>query len=144
MNLVRIITEEQLQSAFKIREEVFVKEQGVPKDDEYDKYDTLQENCVHMLLIVKNQPVGTARVREVDGTGKLERICILPHMRNLGLGKEIVTYLEKIAIDMGLTDFKLHAQTQAQVFYGKLGYKKDSEVFIEDGIPHVLMKKTVR
>lgn len=143
MQLEKIVSEEQLQKAFKIREEVFVIEQGVPIHDEYDQYDSLEGDCVHILLYLTQQTVGTARVREVEGFGKLERICLLPQARNLGLGKEIVTYLEKIGIGMGLTRFKLHAQTQARGFYEKLGYNTASEVFIEDGIPHVLMTKTV-
>ena len=143
MKLIRIDKEEQLQEAFNIRKEVFVKEQGVPIEDEFDQYDSLQGNCIHILAYIENKPVGTARIRVVDGLGKLERICILPFYRKHGLGKEIVSYLEKVAIEMGINEFKLHGQTQVQHFYEKLGYVKSSEVFIEDGIPHILMKKSI-
>lgn len=85
--------------------------------------------------------VGTARLRDVEGVGKLERICVLKPYRNLGLGKIIVQELEVIAMEQQLKSVKLHGQTHAEGFYQNLGYETASAVFMEDGIPHVLMKK---
>jgi len=141
MNAKRITIDEDLRKAFYIRKEVFVKEQGVPLEDEFDEFDKLNGQCEHILVYYEEQPVGTGRVRWVDEFGKLERICILEHYRKFGLGKIIITALEEIAQERGTTRVKLHGQTQAQGFYKKLGYQTSSSVFIEDGIPHLLMTK---
>jgi len=130
-----------LKQAFTIRIEVFVKEQGVPLEDEFDEFDTLNGLSEHILVYYNEQPVGTGRVRWVDGIGKLERICILEPYRKFGLGKVIINALEEIAEEKGVSQVKLHGQTQAEVFYKKLGYQTSSSMFIEDGIPHILMIK---
>lgn len=141
MNSKRISTEHDLKKAFQIRKEVFVEEQGVPAEDEFDEFDTLNVFSEHILVYYNNQPVGTGRVRWVDGCGKLERICILEPYRKFGLGKIIIKTLEEIAEETGITQVKLHGQTQAEGFYKKLGYHTSSNIFIEDGIPHILMLK---
>ena len=109
--------------------------------DEFDQFDTLDGQCEHILVFHNEQPVGTGRLRTIDGVGKLERICILEPYRELGLGKVIIKTLETLAEDSGISKVKLHGQTQDEGFYRKLGYKTVSEVFIEDGIPHILMMK---
>ena len=141
MKATRISTYEELATAFQIRKEVFVKEQGVPIEDEFDQFDTLNGLCEHILVHYKDQPVGTGRIRFVDGVGKLERICILEPYRKFGLGKIIIQELEEIAEEQGVSQVKLHGQTQAEGFYLKLGYQTSSDVFMEDGIPHIIMRK---
>ncbi|MGX7631439.1 GNAT family N-acetyltransferase [Bacillus thuringiensis] len=133
-----------LETAFHIRREVFVKEQNVPLEDEFDTFDTFDEvgeKCKHILVYYNELPVGTGRIRFVNGTGKLERICILKDYRKYGLGKIIIQALEEIAREKESTKVKLHGQTQAEGFYKKLGYQTSSDVFMEDGIPHILMTK---
>lgn len=141
MSSKRISTESDLKKAFQIRKEVFVEEQGVPLEDEFDEFDTLNERCEHIMVYYNEQPVGTGRVRWVDGLGKLERICLLEPYRKFGLGKIIIKALEEIAEEKGITQVKLHGQTQAEGFYKKLGYHTSSNIFMEDGIPHILMLK---
>lgn len=141
MKAKRITIEEDLKKAFHIRKEVFVEEQGVPLKDEFDEFDKLNGHCEHILVYFEEQPVGTGRIRWVDEFGKLERICILEPYRKFGLGKVIITALEEIAQEKGATRAKLHGQTHAEGFYQKLGYKSSQSVFIEDGIPHLLMTK---
>lgn len=91
----RITAENDLQVALDIRKAVFIEEQHVSESDEFDQFDALGEQCQHVLVYHKNQPVGTGRVRIVDQTGKLERICILKPYRKYGLGKVIIGELEK-------------------------------------------------
>lgn len=141
MDSKRITLENDLQIAFTIRKEVFVKEQGVPLEDEFDEFDLLNGLAEHVLVYYHEQPVGTGRIRWVDGLGKLERICILEPYRKYGLGKVIIGTLEEIAAEKGVSQVKLHGQTQAEGFYEKLGYQKSSNMFMEDGIPHILMTK---
>lgn len=143
MKAKKIITEIDLKKAFNIRIEVFVKEQGVPLEDELDEFDTLNGSCDHILVYYNGEPVGTGRVRMVDEFGKLERICILEPYRKFGLGKIIITTLEEIALERGATKVKLHGQSQAQGFYKKLDYQTSSNEFMEDGIPHLLMTKNL-
>ncbi|MGM7722915.1 GNAT family N-acetyltransferase [Metabacillus sp. Hm71] len=141
MKVKRVTIDEDLRVAFAIRKEVFVKEQGVPLEDEFDQFDTLNGLCEHILVHYNEQPVGTGRIRFIDGVGKLERICILESYRKFGLGKIIIKALEEIAEERGASQVKLHGQTQAKGFYKKLGYRIASNIFMEDGIPHILMLK---
>ncbi|MES9739950.1 GNAT family N-acetyltransferase [Peribacillus frigoritolerans] len=134
-------TENDLKIAFHIRKEVFVEEQGFPLEFEFDEFDTLNALSEHILVYYNEKPVGTGRLRVVDGLGKLERICILEPYRKFGLGKIILKMLEEIAKEQGITQVKLHGQTQAEGFYKKLGYRTSSDVFMEDGGPHLLMIK---
>ncbi|MCP1490200.1 putative GNAT family N-acyltransferase [Peribacillus frigoritolerans] len=141
MDSKRITTENDLKIAFHIRKEVFVEEQGFPLEFEFDEFDTLNALSEHILVYYNEKPVGTGRLRVVDGLGKLERICILEPYRKFGLGKIILKTLEEIAKEQDITQVKLHGQTQAEGFYKKLGYRTSSDVFMEDGGPHLLMIK---
>jgi predicted GNAT family N-acyltransferase len=137
----RITTENDLKIAFHIRKEVFVEEQGFQLESEFDEFDTLNVSSEHILVYYNEKPVGTGRLRVVDGLGKLERICISEPYRKFGLGKIIINTLEEIAREKELSKVKLHGQTQAEGFYKKLGYQTSSDVFMEDGGPHLLMIK---
>ncbi|MDM5223299.1 GNAT family N-acetyltransferase [Peribacillus sp. NJ11] len=141
MDSKRITTENDLKIAFQIRKEVFVEEQGFPLESEFDEFDTLNAISEHILVYYNEKPVGTGRLRVVDGLGKLERICILEPYRKFGLGKIIIKTLEEIANKKEISQIKLHGQTQAEGFYKKLGYHTSSDVFMEDGGPHLLMIK---
>ncbi|MDO3411085.1 GNAT family N-acetyltransferase [Saccharibacillus sp. CPCC 101409] len=135
--------EEQLQSCKNIRKTVFVDEQGVALEDEFDEWDVLRPEVRHILAFDGNVPVATSRLRRADGCAKLERICILQPYRKYGLGRLLIARLEELARADGLNKAKLHGQTQAAGFYEKLGYSRGSEEFMEDGIPHLLMVKTL-
>lgn len=141
MEIKRITTTEELNMAFNIRTKVFIEEQGVPEEDEFDKYDRNESEAVHLLILQDDKPVGTGRIRFTEGYGKLERICVDKNYRSGGFGKEIIFELERIAKENKQTKVKLHGQTQAASFYQKLGYKICSDVFSEDGIDHFLMEK---
>ncbi|NIK70340.1 GNAT family N-acetyltransferase [Paenibacillus sp. BK720] len=143
MNSIIIATPEELEKAFSIRKNVFVEEQGVPLADEFDEFDRLDGKCEHILAYYEGQPVGTGRIRTVEGIGKLERICIVEPYRKFGIGRHIIAALENIALEKGLPKVKLHGQTHAKGFYEKLGYGVSSAEFMEDGIPHVLMTKSM-
>ncbi|WP_134703640.1 GNAT family N-acetyltransferase [Ammoniphilus sp. YIM 78166] len=140
MEALRVTSQEELDEAFNIRKAVFVEEQGVPLEDEFDEHEAHAE---HILVYFEGQAVGTGRMRVVDDIAKLERICLLAPYRKYGLGKLIIKTLEQLASEKGLTKTKLHGQTHAEGFYHKLGYETKSPVFMEDGIPHVLMVKNL-
>lgn len=139
--IVRVNQPQQLEDAFYIRKKVFVEEQGVPLEDEFDQY---EEVATHLIVYDNEKPIGTGRIRSVESFAKLERICILPSYRKRGIGKMIIKELEKISREKGYVKVKLHAQVQAQGFYEKLGYTCISEKpFLEDGIYHVVMVKNL-
>ncbi|AGA69682.1 putative acyltransferase [Desulfitobacterium dichloroeliminans LMG P-21439] len=132
------IKDNELEDAFQIRREVFVEEQRVPLQDEFDEQGAPAR---HILVEYENKAAATGRVRWVGDTAKLERICVRASMRKFGLGSIVVQALEKIAQEKGFQKAKIHAQTQAQSFYKKLGYAQVSEEFMEDGIPHIVMER---
>lgn len=132
-------TEKQLNDAFFVRKEVFVKEQHVPEEEEIDQFEDTSE---HIVIYDGGQPVGAGRWRLKDGHGKLERICVMKSHRSLGVGAIIMQALEKAAAAKGADSFILHAQTQAVPFYEKQGYRVTSgEEFLDAGIPHLEMIK---
>lgn len=132
-------TEKQLNDAFFVRKEVFVKEQHVPEEEEIDQFEDTSE---HIVIYDGGQPVGAGRWRLKDGHGKLERICVMKSHRSLGVGAVIMQALEKAAAAKGADSFILHAQTQAVPFYEKQGYRVTSgEEFLDAGIPHLEMIK---
>lgn len=125
---------------YQIRKEVFVEEQGIPLEDEFDEYDPLVQ---HVLVYYDGQPVGTGRLRFLEEIVKFERICVRGEARKLGIGRKIINSLEELARKEGkVKQGLIHAQTQAIPFYEKLGFVVTSDEFMEDGIPHVQMLKT--
>ncbi len=145
MNVFEITTQEDLQREFDIRIRVFVEEQRVPKEEEIDSYDHLGGECYHFLVTTnEDQAIGTGRVRLVDGIGKLQRVAVLEEYRSHGIGRIIIQALEDKAKELGASKVKLDGQIQAQGFYEKLGYEVKSGVFLDAGIEHVLMVKSVK
>ncbi|QZT42056.1 GNAT family N-acetyltransferase [Bacillus amyloliquefaciens] len=139
MESIMAKTEKQLNDAFFVRKEVFVKEQHVPEEEEIDQFEDTSE---HIVIYDGGQPVGAGRWRLKDGHGKLERICVMKSHRSLGVGAIIMQALEKAAAAKGAESFILHAQTQAVPFYEKQGYRVTSgEEFLDAGIPHLEMIK---
>ncbi|QAY68171.1 GNAT family N-acetyltransferase [Paenibacillus protaetiae] len=139
VEVIRVETKEQLDEAYRIRMNVFVEEQGVSADVEIDEH---EDECVHVLAYYNGQPAGVGRVRALGEYAKLERICVLAEFRKYGIGKAIVAKLEQVGREqLGLPKAKLNGQTHAEPFYAKLGYETVSDVFMEEGIPHVTMVK---
>lgn len=138
---IKIVTNEQeLEEAYRIRKIVFVEEQQVPMEEEIDD---LEAEATHFLLYNQAEPIGAGRFRQVDGFGKVERICILKDKRKGGAGKAIMEGIEDYAKGEGIKKLKLNAQTHAISFYEKLGYQVVSEEFLDAGIPHRTMVKEI-
>lgn len=140
MHIKVVQNESQLNDAFFVRKQVFVDEQHVPAEEEYDAYES---SAQHVVLYDEDVPIGAGRFRITDGIGKMERICVLSSHRQKGAGKLIMEALEAVAKEQSLPKLKLHAQTHAESFYHKLGYETVSDVFMEADIPHVVMVKTL-
>lgn len=139
---VRVVdTDHEREDAFAVRREVFVAEQGVDEDVEYDEHD---ETATHFVAYDGDEPIGAARLREY-GTdiGKVERVAVLESRRKTGVGRALMQALEERAATLGFTTLKLHSQTRAADFYRSLGYERRGDEFEEAGIPHVEMRKSL-
>lgn len=117
----------------RIREAVFINEQGVASELEFDGLD---DNAVQVLVGEPGQYVGTGRMLD---DGHIGRIAILPEARGQGLGAKVVQALVAEAIRLGYPGVYLSAQTHALAFYFKLGFSLLGDEFMEAGIPHQSM-----
>lgn len=138
MNVVLVETKDQLKDAYSVRVKVFVDEQKVPPEEEIDQFENA---AIHFVVYDNAKPIGAGRLRELDGFGKVERICIDADYRKMGIGKLLMDSIEAEGKKRGYTSFKLNAQTQATDFYRILGYEVCSGEFLDAGIPHLTMKK---
>jgi len=129
------------EDALYVRHLVFVNEQHVPPEEEIDEF---EDEALHFVLYDETKPIGAGRFRLLDETtAKIERICVLPAARKTGAGRLLMEHIEQVAKQHGATKAKLNAQTHAEPFYKKLGYETISDVFLDAGIPHVTMVKTL-
>ncbi|PLT28494.1 GNAT family N-acetyltransferase [Peribacillus deserti] len=140
MKVKVVETEQELQLAYSIRKEVFVEEQNVPLEEEIDQY---EKDSTHFLLYINDKPAGAGRFRILNGIGKVERICVLSSAREKGAGKAIMDGIQEYAEKHKISKLKLNAQTHAIPFYEKLGYEVSSGEFMDAGIPHKSMVKTL-
>ena len=132
-------TDHERQAAFSIRKRVFVEEQGVPISLELDELD---KTATHFVVYTAETPIGAGRLRETDtGTGKVERVCVLPEFRGRNLGNLVMHALEEHARNSGLGRIILNSQSYAVPFYEKLGYVITSPEFMDADIPHRAMEK---
>jgi len=117
-----------------IRRKVFINEQNVPEDLEWDEFDS----TAHHILAVdnNNNPIGTGRIKP---DGQIGRMAVLKQWRNKGIGKVILDELLKIATRSNYPSTYLHAQLTAIKFYEKSGFLINSDEFMDAGIPHKTM-----
>ncbi len=129
-----------LDAAFTIREQVFVEEQKVPADLEYDQHDR-QATTRHYLALVDGQPAGAARWRPTDHGVKLERFAVLPSFRNQGVGEALVHQVlaDVQAEAADAPQVYMHAQLRAIPLYERTGFQKVGEMFEEADIQHYKM-----
>lgn len=140
MNVKIVENPIELEDAFSVRKIVFVEEQNVPIEEEIDQF---EDESTHFVLYHDGTAIGAGRFRVTDGYGKVERICVLKEARKLGAGKVIMEEIESFARIEGFQRLKLNAQTHAIPFYAGLGYEVVSEEFMDAGIPHKTMMKTL-
>ena len=128
--------------AVRIRNQVFVGEQGVPPEREIDQDEAY---CIHFVLYSDEQEAkGTVRLLPLEnGQIKVQRMAILAQYRQQGLGQILIREAEDFAKKQGFDTVKLGAQLSAIPFYEKLDYHPYGEIFEDAGIQHVNMKKTL-
>lgn len=119
----------------KIRYSVFVTEQRIDKDIEFDGND---KDAMHVLLVKNEKFVGTGRMLS---DGHIGRLAVYKDYRGQGLGADAVMALVGEAKKLGLRSVYLGAQLYAVEFYKKLGFSEFGKSFMEAGIEHVHMEK---
>ena len=128
-----------LESAFAIRREVFVEEQHVSAEEEYDEFEDIS---THFLARSDGTPCGTARWRRTSNGVKLERFAVLKTFRGMGVGKALVkAVLEDVFSQQPepIERIYLHAQVTAMPLYSSFGFVSIGPMFEEAGIQHYKM-----
>ncbi|WP_369237947.1 GNAT family N-acetyltransferase [Streptomyces sp. R21] len=139
------------EACFSVRKAVFVVEQGVSEDIEYDAYDAV---ALHVLAVREDGlPLGTGRLLYGEeaaaktggdsSVGSLGRLAVTAEARGLGVGVALVRAIEDAARARGLSAVDLGAQTHALGFYERLGYEAYGPEFPDAGIPHRAMRRAL-
>lgn len=122
----------------KVRETVFVQEQQVPVEEEWDALDPL---CMHVVARdAAGEPIGTGRLTPEH---KIGRMAVLRDWRGRGVGDAMLAALMSQARDMGWPQVSLHAQVSAEAFYARHGFIPYGERFWEAGIEHQSMHRSL-
>jgi YbgC/YbaW family acyl-CoA thioester hydrolase len=125
-----------------IRKQVFIDEQKIPAEMEWDGIDP---DSVHALA--RNRfgvPLATGRLLEhVPGVAKIGRMAVMPSMRGSRIGRAVLDALLQAARARGDREALLHAQCSAAPFYARAGFVERGPVFEEAGIPHVEMVRVL-
>ncbi|HEY4536944.1 MAG TPA: GNAT family N-acetyltransferase, partial [Erysipelothrix sp.] len=136
-----------LSAYFNLRREVFVEEQGVSHENEFDAYDkTDLFHVEHIAARNNNEVIGTMRLIYDTNhkTIKLGRLAVKKSERNKNIGKRLLDYAERQAKSRGFDTVLLSAQLHALEFYKKNGYREEGTTYIDAGIEHVKMKKSIK
>ena len=123
-----------------VRDEVFLQEQQIPVEMEWDEHD---EQAVHAVACNRmDMPIATGRlIAHAPGVARIGRMAVSRVLRGSGLGREILRLLMQAATERGDRQVVLHAQCSAEGFYRALGFKPQGSVFEEAGIAHIEMVK---
>ena len=125
-----------------IRTAVFVQEQQIPAEMEWDAADA---NCLHAVAFNRfGMALGTGRLLEhAPGVAKIGRMAVLQPMRGAAVGRAVLEALVTAARDRGERELLLHAQASAVGFYARAGFAVRGEPFSEAGIPHLEMVRAL-
>ncbi len=118
-----------------IREQVFVHEQHVPLEMEWDGLD---DTADHVVAHMDGRAVGTARLLP---DGRVGRMAVLGPWRNRGVGRALMEEIMRLAHARAFPVVHLDAQVHAIAFYQRFGFSVCSDVFLDAGIPHRRMRR---
>ncbi len=119
-----------------IRHKVFIEEQGIPADIEWDGQDT--DSAHFVAYDMDGEPIATIRLLD---DGHIGRLAVLPEWRNQGVGSSLLLAAIELADEHGLDKVFLHAQVDSATFYHIHGFMSEGEPFNEAGIPHIRMSR---
>jgi len=122
-----------------VRTQVFVDEQKVPVELEWDDMDQVS---THVLAhSSEGEPIGTGRLLP---DGHIGRMAVVQGWRRRGVGSGLLRELMRMAHEAGLTEVRLNAQTDAVPFYASHGFLAEGPVFLDAGIAHRYMRCALR
>ena len=144
INVIHAIRPDELQQVFAIREAVFVQEQQVPADEEYDEFEQTSRHFLAYWTAEGEppQPCGTARWRTTSKGVKLERFAVLAPFRGKGVGKALVSAVLNDVFSRQPEPIEavyMHAQVTAMPLYAGFGFQAVGPQFDECGIQHYKM-----
>ncbi len=116
-----------------IREAVFIQEQHIAPEDEWDAEDKL---CTHFVAYLHDQPVATARLLTSNSIG---RVAVLKSARGFKIGQQLMQAVIDYACAEGRQFVKLSSQVHAIGFYQALGFQLQGDEYLDCGIPHIDM-----
>ncbi len=122
----------------RVRQDVFVDEQGIPESLEWDGRDA---TCRHVLALT-----GTAEVIATGrllADGRIGRMAVLRAWRGSGVGSALLERLQQQALDSGLQRVYVHAQVDVAGFYSRAGFQVAGQPFVTADIVHVEMTKVL-
>ena len=120
-----------------IRTVVFIEEQHVPVELEWDGLDP---DCTHFIVRSDSKAIATARLKP---DGQIGRMAVLKPYRGHGIGEKLLTTVLTHATKTGLNCVYLHAQVQVVGFYRAFGFVTEGEEFKDAGIPHRAMVRKI-
>ncbi|WP_054018817.1 YbgC/FadM family acyl-CoA thioesterase [Piscinibacter sakaiensis] len=125
-----------------IRTQVFVEEQGIPAEMEWDAADA---GALHAVAYNRfDAPIATGRLLQpAPRVGQIGRMAVHQAVRGTRVGRQVLDALAQAAQARGDAELLLHAQTSAQAFYARAGFQPRGPVFEEAGIPHVEMVRAL-
>ena len=126
-----------------LRTAVFVEEQNVPAELEWDDDDA---TALHALALNRfGAAVATGRLLQPEpGVAKIGRMAVHQAVRGSGVGRSVLEALLEAGRARGDTEARLNAQTSAMPFYRRAGFEATGEQFDEAGIPHIAMRRSLR
>ena len=134
-----VTSDRELQGALDVRREVFVEEQGISEDLEYDGNDS---NALHVVVKDGERVIATARVQfPTSGQAKIERMAVLKTFRHKGIGGGMMAFLDEELENRQVEQVILHAQCAVAAFYRSCGFEESGLPFLEAGIKHIEMQR---
>lgn len=136
-------TTQDLDAGYALRRLVFEVEQNIPRPLDRDPYDF---NADHVVAFDDaGRCVGTGRIVRLDSrTAQVGRMAVSADQRKHGVGALVLESLERMASLRGVSEILVHSQLPAEPFYRNRGYVREGEAFLDQGVPHVVMRKQLR
>lgn len=144
LEITYALNQEILEQCLKIRNDVFTVEKNISKTIEVDECDCINSVCDHFLIRLKDENIGAVRCMHIsDKSIKVQRFCFYSSHRNSGLGRATIQYIENYYKNQGYNKIELDSKFEVSGFYAKCGYTKISDIFVEAGVDHIKMEKSI-
>lgn len=134
---VRLVSWQECKAQLRaVRETVFMREQNVSPELEWDGLDA---DCRHVLASnAAGEAIGCGRITLDAHIG---RMAVLKAWRGKGVGSAILLTLLDDARERHLAEVELSAQVQAVPFYRRFGFIEEGGIYMDAGMPHITMRR---